>query len=173
MTYGIPFLNVALHRFGVQSLALALLCSGCSGRVATYPVSGTVQFDDRQPVRVGVIEFRCAETGTIARAKLDDIGSFKLGTFASADGAPAGKYRVIVVQYFNAQPPKHVHTHDDHEPDEHEVPNNGREPDARVDHKFSDYSTSTLTATVRPDAENKFDFVVIHPPNTLPQSRRK
>ena len=78
------------------------------------------------------------------------------------------------VQYFNAPPTKHVHTHDDHdehEPDDHYA--HGREPDARVARKFSDYSTSTLTATVRPDAENKFDFVVTHPSHPLPQPRHK
>ena len=147
-------------------LVTAAAVCGCSRRVATYPVSGTVRFEDHQPVRVGVIEFRCPETGVTARAKLDDTGTFQLGTFALADGAPAGNYRVVVVQYFNTPPMKHVHTHDDHdehEADEHDAPNHSHEPDARVARNFSDYSTSTLAATVRSGAENKFDFVVTHP----------
>jgi hypothetical protein len=157
-------------------LANAAVICGCSRRVTTYPVSGTVRFDDHQPVRIGIIEFRCPETGSAARAKLDDTGSFKLGTFAAADGAPAGSYRVVVVQYFNAPPTKHVHTHVDHDDDEsdaHDAHNHAREPDARVAPKFSDYSTSTLAATVRPDAENKFDFVVTHPTQPLRQVRPK
>jgi hypothetical protein len=147
-------------------LANAVAISGCSGRVATYPVSGTVRFDDRQPVRVGIIEFRCPETGVSARAKLDDRGAFQLGTFAEADGAPAGDYRVVVVQYFNALPTKHAHTrddHNDHEPDGHDARDQTQEPDARVARKFSDYSTFMLTAKVRPDADNQFEFVVTHP----------
>jgi hypothetical protein len=101
-------------------LALPFLCVGCSGRVATYPVSGTVHFDDGQPVRVGAVEFRCQETGLSARAKLNDTGSFSLGTFADIDGAPAGTYKIIVVQFFDAPPRKHVHTHADHAADEHD-----------------------------------------------------
>src|SRR6476620_7552505 len=137
------------------SLVLATMICGCSGRVRTFPASGTVRFQDGQPVRVGVIEFRCPDTGLPARAKLDDHGAFRLGTFAVADGAAAGQYRVIIVQVFDAPPRKHVHTHrahDEPEPDDDDARDGHQEPDARVARKFSDYSTSTLTATVRSDA---------------------
>lgn len=135
--------------------SLSIGCLGCSGRVATYPASGTVRFDDGEPVRIGVIEFRCEENGLSARAKLDDTGSFSLGTFADADGAPAGTYKVIVAQYFNVPPHKHAH-------EEHDA-RHDHEPDARVAPKFSDYSTSPLRATISADAENKFHLQVSHP----------
>ncbi len=155
-------------------LTLSFLFTGCSGRVATYPVSGTVQFDDGEPVRIGFVEFRCPDTGVSARAKLSDSGAFSLGTFGANDGAPAGDYQVIIVQYFNAPPPGHVHSHADHEADEHDVTRShdvtdhdqhahDGKPDARIAAKFSDYSTSPLKAKVRSDADNKLSFVVVHP----------
>ena len=134
--------------------------SSCSNRVATYPASWTVRFSDGEPVRVGVVEFR-SENGTCARAKLDAAGSFALGTFANDDGAPAGEFKVIVVQYFDAPPRNHVHTHSDH--DEDEAHGHDHVTDARVASKFTDYATSPLRAKISADAENKFDFVVTYP----------
>jgi hypothetical protein len=157
----------------ILSIALAAVVCGCSNRVATYPVVGTVRFDDGEPVRIGVVEFRCADTGKTSRAKLDNTSSFALGTFTNRDGAPAGDYRVIVVQYFDAPPPKHLHTHDDAHDDfdtgslTHAGHNHDREPDARVDRKFSDYSTTPMHTTVGPDSNNHFDFVVSHPTQPL------
>lgn len=161
------------------SLTLPLLCVGCSDRVATYPVSGTIRFDDGQPVSVGVVEFRCQETGLSARAKLDHAGTFSLGTFAAADGAPAGNYQIIVVQYFDAPLPKHIHADSDHdapvltEEDRHDAHGPDAHPDARVAPRFTAYSTSSLHAAVQPNAENKFAFVVTHPKQPLPEPPHK
>jgi hypothetical protein len=155
-------------------LSLVVLgLGGCSDRVATYPVSGTIRFDDNEPVRFGVVEFRNQKSRLCARGKLDDTGSFKLETFAKADGAPAGDYRVVIVQYFNAPPARHKHkAGDGDDRDDHEATRTaggrhprGKEPDARVDVKFSDYAKSGLQATVRSDSKNSFDFVVTHPPS--------
>jgi hypothetical protein len=156
----------SLWFFTQLCLALTASFSGCSNRVATYPVSGTVRFDDGEPVRIGIVEFRCQETGLSARAKLNDEGSFSLGTFGDTDGAPAGTYKIIVVQFFDTPPRKHEHTHTDHEADDHADHDHAahdsheHEPDARVAAKFSDYSTSPLRATVSSDAVNRFDLVV-------------
>lgn len=134
-------------------LAVPIVGLGCSGRVATYPASGTVKFEDGEPVRVGFVEFRSEESGLSARAKLDGNGSFSLGTFSDADGAPAGTYKVVVVQVFNTPPRVHAH--------EREA--RGHAPDARVARLFSEFATSPLRATINPDAENKFDLQVSHP----------
>jgi hypothetical protein len=165
------------QRLVILSLALTLAVGGCSNRVATYPVVGTIRFDDGDPVRIGVVEFRCADTGQTSRAKLDNTGSFALGTFANKDGAPAGNYRVIVMQYFDVPPAKHIHTHDApnddadtdsiaHAAHDHD---HDHEPDARIDPKFSNYSTTPMHATVGPDNDNRFDFVVSHPTQPLRQ----
>jgi hypothetical protein len=135
-------------------LGLLLLSVGCNSRDATYPVSGTVRFEDGQPVPHGNIEFRNEESGISARSKLSNLGAYSLETFSADDGAPAGKYRVIVTQFFNV-PPASAHVrmdtgHQAHSPD----------VDIRVAEEVSDFSTSPLQATVRPDAKNEFDFVV-------------
>jgi hypothetical protein len=167
--------DCSLRHATIVLLCFAALLCGCSSRVATYPVAGTVKFDDGQPVRIGVVEFRCPQTGLSARAKLDDAGEFSLGTFATADGAPTGEYEIIIVQYFNAPPAGHVHSHSDHNADDHGNPaahiddahDHDTHPDARVALKFSNYKSSPLRATVRADAENKFNFVVTHPKQPL------
>jgi hypothetical protein len=140
-------------------VALLALCCGCSGRVATYPVTGTVRFDDGQPV-IGFIEFRSADTGITARSKLAADGSFRLGTFAAYDGAPAGDYKAIVVQYFSATPARHVHESAAEEAATHEGQAHTTETSVRVDPKFANYSTSPLRATVVADDTNELDFVV-------------
>jgi hypothetical protein len=148
-----------------------LLLAGCRHGVATYPVSGTVRFDDGQPVRIGFIEFRCRDTGRSARARLDEAGAFSLGSFAAADGAPAGNYQIIIVQYFTPPPPGHVHSHPDHDGNDddalHGAHHHDAHPDARVDVKFSSFSSTPLHAMVRKADDNKFNFVVTHPKTPL------
>ena len=76
---------------------------GCNdGRIPTYPVVGTVLFENGDPVRFGVIEFLPVGDVPSARGKIDPEGSFSLTTFEGDDGAAAGKYRVIVIQPFIA-----------------------------------------------------------------------
>jgi hypothetical protein len=146
-----------LRLLGVVWIAFPLACWGCgSNRVATYPVSGTVRFDDGQPVPDGVVEFREEKTGLSARGKLDKSGAFALGTFAADDGAPAGEHRVVVIQFFDVPPRPYqpqsraAEIEHDHDPG----------ADVRVAAEFADFSTSGLRAEVKPDSENKFDFVV-------------
>jgi hypothetical protein len=146
----------------VLLFATLLPVGGCSGRVATYPVSGTVMFADGHPVASGVIEFRSPDTGVTARAKLVADGTFELGTFDDADGAPAGKYQVVIVQFFTTPPRGHVHGHANHDHDEAEH-DHSHHHDARIAAKYSKYSTTPLRAEVRSNGENKFDFVVNHP----------
>lgn len=140
-----------------------LLVSGCSSGVAMYPVSGVVRFQDGQPVRNGVVEFRCAETRSVARAKLDETGAFTLSTFQEKDGAPAGDYQVIVVQYFDAPPPGHnaQHAASARNTRANSAPTT---TDLRVAPKFASYATTPLRAQVGPGEKNTFDFIVTHPP---------
>jgi hypothetical protein len=139
---------------GAMSVAISLASTGCGSRIATYPVTGTVRFDDGTPVPVGAVEFRNDQSRLSARAQLDNLGTFALGTFTADDGAPAGNYRVIVTQYFNA-PPSNARVrmdagHQAHDPD----------ADVRVAADLGDFSTTPLRAEVRPDSKNHFDFVV-------------
>jgi hypothetical protein len=141
----------------LSAIALIPAMTGCgSGRVATYPVTGSVRFDDGEPVRFGVIEFRPDSGGTSARAQLGRDGSFILGTYAVDDGAAEGSYRVIVVQHFN-MPPRASRAQ---MPSEHAEHAANSHANARVATEFTDYSASSLRANVQPHSENEFDFVV-------------
>ncbi|WP_237228284.1 carboxypeptidase regulatory-like domain-containing protein [Rubinisphaera sp. JC750] len=116
-----------------------LLLAGCSDdRVAVYPTSGTVTFGDGDPVRVGIIEFESVEHGTTATGRINEDGTFTLGTYSADDGAAAGSQRVIVIQVIiNDGLVKH---HKDH----------GR----AVPPRYASYETSGLTAEVKAADEN-------------------
>jgi hypothetical protein len=144
-----------------------LLITGCQeSRIPTYAATGAVRFSDGEPVRFGIVEFHSDKTGPSPRAKLDDNGQFSLGTFSAGDGAPAGEYRVIIAQHFdapampiNSRPPAPQSIHD-----------NSSHSDARVAPEYADYRTSPLRASVKSESKNRFDFVVTHPRRKLPKS---
>jgi hypothetical protein len=144
----------------LSTVSLLVLISpvvGCGSRqAATYPVSGTVRFEDGRPVPVGVIEFRHEFSGLTARGKLDDRGEFRLGTYRNDDGAPAGNYRVVLIQHFAVphhakisplRAAKFEHAHE-------------AAAGVQVDTAVSSYSTTQLRADIRPDTENRLSFVV-------------
>lgn len=121
-------------------LMLLTLVLGCdSGRVSTYPVRGHVQFADGDPVRVGTIELESLEFGTNATGRIQEDGSFVLGTYEPTDGAAEGEHRVIVVQIIvNDGTLRHTKDH-------------GRP----VSRQYGSYSTSDLVATVEPRPDNQ------------------
>jgi hypothetical protein len=149
------------------SFSVLLLAAGCSSQVATYPVTGTVRFEDGQPVPHGNIEFRNEKSGLSARGTLDKAGAFKLGTFTADDGAPAGDYRAVVVQFFNA-PPATARVQMDAEHNAHDPT-----ADVRVATEVSDFSTSPLRAEVRAEGENQFEFTVPRHVPTRPSASRR
>lgn len=129
-----------MERINLWGMAVCvLLAVGCSDdRVAVYPTSGTVTFGDGEPVRVGIIEFESVEHGTTATGRINEDGTFTLGTYSADDGAAAGSHRVIAIQVIiNDGLVKH---HKDH----------GR----AVPPRYASYETSGLTAEVKAADEN-------------------
>jgi hypothetical protein len=137
---------------------------GCSGRIKTYPVSGKVKFADGQPVSVGIVELHSAEHQLTAHGKVGPNGEFKLGTYRLEDGAPAGEYRIVVVQYFGSDsqnaksqsPPDLGLEHAAHASGERGVP--------VVDSKYASYATSGLRANVQPRNDNYIEIIVERAP---------
>ena len=133
-------------------------CSG--GRPATYPVVGKVTFPDGSPIGVtGWVEFRPldAESKLGARGQMERDGSFKLGTFAEADGAVAGKYAAIVVVV-----PHNVDIDSPFDIDSPEF--KSQVVTELIDPKYRRFETSELTFTVSEDpAKNEFHIVVERP----------
>jgi hypothetical protein len=119
---------------------------GCSGNlVPTYPAGGQVVFSDGKPLPGGNIEFAPQE-GTVrtsARAMIQEDGTFRLTTFEDGDGAIEGQHRVLII------------------PARQREDRNARFAWS-VDPKYQSFDTSELEATVLPDTENEFKFVV-HP----------
>ena len=86
-------------------LTLIVLCvlTGCAGR-KQYPVKGTVVWPDGKPAKElagGMVQFDRLpdETKVLAspRGKIEEDGSYQLGMLKDGDGAPPGKYRVLVM----------------------------------------------------------------------------
>jgi hypothetical protein len=116
-----------------------LLLPGCGSKLDTYPVRGKVHFPDGSPLPGGVVIFISKTTGTPARAKIQDDGTFELGTLSKRDGSVAGLHKVAVR-------PKM------------------RSPEAPPEHpilmKYYQADTSGLEFDVRTDAPNEFDIEV-------------
>ena len=111
-------------------------------RVPTYPVRGRVVFEDGSPVRTGRIELESSQFGTSATGRINDDGSFVLGTYESEDGATAGSHSAIIVQVV-IDDGTIVHVKDHGKP---------------VAQKFSRYETSGLSIDIEPIEQN--DIVV-------------
>ena len=151
----------------VYSCVLLLAAAGCgTNHVPTYRASGLVRFSDGQPVRFGIIEFHSEAGGPSPHAKLNEDGRFDLGTFTSDDGAPAGAYRVIIVQHFDVP----ASASNPHLSSRTVIAHEETHGDARVAKQFSERTSTPLRAKVEADGKNEFEFVVTHPRRKLPPS---
>ena len=99
------------HATGFRPLTLLLMLSigttlGCNRPPQpTYPAKGVVQWSDGQPateLTQGRLELQVIEGPTIRvspHALLQDDATFVLQTYKPADGAPAGKYRAVIIPW--------------------------------------------------------------------------
>jgi hypothetical protein len=93
----------ALGRVWSCWVALSLVSVvGCGSGQKLYPVKGKVQYRDGRDVSVlagGTVAFEPADPEmpkVSARAKIQQDGSFQMGTYTEDDGAVPGKHRVVV-----------------------------------------------------------------------------
>ncbi len=112
---------------------------GCSDRLTTYPVAGTVQFTTGGLVHIGTVELKSREHGVQARGQIQPDGSFTLTTYQEGDGAVAGIHDCVVVQFVMAEGVA------GHRPSTIGV----------VDRRFASYSTSGLTVEISPNESNE------------------
>ncbi|MCR9197346.1 MAG: carboxypeptidase regulatory-like domain-containing protein [Planctomycetaceae bacterium] len=116
-----------------MSILLCVLGAGCgSDQLPTVPAGGKVVIAGGEPVRLGTIEFESVEHGITASGRIQQDGSFTLGTYGSSDGAVPGEHRVIILQMV-INDGRVDHTLDHGKP---------------VDPRYANYGTSSLTATV-------------------------
>jgi hypothetical protein len=87
---------------------LSLLAVGCGDRLPTVPVTGSVRVDGKPAAGVQVVlhpveaaDPRLAKLRPTGRTEAD--GSYRIGTYEMADGAPAAEYR-ITAEWFTGGP---------------------------------------------------------------------
>lgn len=126
----------------------ALTATGCSNHPPTYPVSGTVTFDDGTPVSGGTVEFRNVTMDVSkqvnARGEIGPDGKYQLTTYTLSDGAVAGDHQIAIF------------------PLAQETPGNlsSEPPPNPIERKYQSYDASGLTYTVKTDGPNVLDIKV-------------
>jgi hypothetical protein len=121
------------------AIGLFLFLVGCNKGLQTYPVTGKVHFPDGRPLEGGVVIFVSHDTGVQARARIEQDGTFTLGTLSNKDGSVSGLQRVSV------RP---------------EVLGPGAPPKQPLLPKYQAATSSGIEFTVKTDAPNEFDIVV-------------
>lgn len=132
---------------GFVLIGLILIAAGCDSLPQTAPVTGKVYLNDK-PLEFGMVTFLPAAGGQPARGKIQSDGSYTLSTYAEADGAVPGKHRVRIM-CTTAQDPKNP------------IELTGNELMAGkllIPHKYTQMGSSGLTADVKIEGENKFEF---------------
>lgn len=79
--------------------AFLLAATGC-GSSGTHPVHGRVVLkEDGKPLTGGMVIFEPADESlkVNAHGSIQKDGSYRLSTYQDGDGAPPGRYRVLVV----------------------------------------------------------------------------
>jgi hypothetical protein len=82
---------------------------GCSrnDRVSTTPVEGVVLGQDGKPLERATVIFHPTDSSLKfpkPRGTTDAEGEFQLWTYDTSDGAPVGKYKVTIEQWFRDNP---------------------------------------------------------------------
>ena len=144
--------SAAVRLLLVVGLIAAGVCGCGPGHPTTYPVSGTVVFDDAAPLTSGgFIGFESTPADGLpvnARGVIRDDGTFVLSTFSDGDGAVAGRQRVLV--RVHRKRPEGAQFQED------------RIPPPVIDRRFERYATSGLEFTVE-EGRNEFTVVVQRP----------
>jgi hypothetical protein len=137
------------RRFAVLSLsaALAIGSGGCGDRYSvptSFPVKGTVLLPDGKPLTSGRVMFVSKESGMTFGGTIGADGTYTVKSDARV-GAPEGNYKVRI------------------EIDETSLPQAKGAKDRRSGqlpfaNKYTDEDASQLTAIVKPDDNNNFEF---------------
>lgn len=73
-------------------------CGGGADRPAMVPVSGTVSYNG-SPVEGATVTFAAGTSARSSTGVTDSGGKFRLTTFDTNDGAPAGEYTVTIAKF--------------------------------------------------------------------------
>ena len=134
--------------------------TGCGGEPAgkrepVFPVSGKVTYKG-QPVTEADVTFFCQAKNMSSFAKTDSEGKFKLTTFASFDGAPAGKHVITISKaVVSSSTTKEVDINDPaYDPLKLVEDSKAPPPKNLIPAKYADAKSTDLSATVISDGQN-------------------
>jgi hypothetical protein len=116
-----------MRRISWAAVLLSLAAMGCGNRL--YPVHGKVILEDGKPLTKGLVVFESqgGEKPVTARGDVQPDGTYQLGTRRPGDGAPAGRYRVLISPRVDVDSPQ----------------------PAGFDNRYMDFDTSGLTFEVK------------------------
>lgn len=145
---------MALRRFLVSGLALALTLTGCQRPIATFPVEGKVTFEGKPMRGGGSISFlpMADQPGKTAAGEIDEAGNYRLMTHQPGDGSMVGDFRVVIVQVTEREPKR---TRDGERAQQGTVV---VQPAERIPLSYADPTASPLTAKVEARERNVIDF---------------
>jgi hypothetical protein len=88
-----------IMRWNRLSWLAVALCAATGCNSGYYPVSGRVAYPDGSPVVAGTVVAESTGEGkpVMAQGEIHPNGTFAMGTTKPNNGAPPGKYRVIVI----------------------------------------------------------------------------
>lgn len=89
---------VALAALASLAVVMVIVQLWNTDRVPTWPASGRVVFSDGGPVKTGIIELTCEAHDLVSSGRIQEDGTFVLGTYELDDGAPEREHPAIVVQ---------------------------------------------------------------------------
>lgn len=159
-------LQLSRRFFVFPAVCILVFVAGCGGeddkwadeRPTPVPATGTVLYQG-EPVAEATVLFIPIGHNHAATALTDETGQFQLQTFDPGDGAVPGEYKVTVRKV-------EVITAGGAAQDDVEAPPPVERSLLPV--KYADANTSGLTASVKDEGENTFNFELTEGPLTGP-----
>jgi hypothetical protein len=139
-------------------LGVSFLLTGCGGsetvkgRPQVFAVNGKLTYKG-QPVKNADVTFVCKDQDRSAFGRTNDQGEFQLTTFASNDGAVAGKHTVVVSKLEDTEnkPVAPIESPDYIPPTPESVARAARSVKNSLPKKYADAKSSDLIAVVSGD----------------------
>jgi hypothetical protein len=132
--------SAASTRWRLAAILSLVVAAGC-GRSGLYPVEGKVAFPDGTPYTAGTVVFGPVDKDALLapRGEIQADGTFRMSTHKEGDGAPEGKYRVLIA------PPEAGDTDS---------------PPPAIDRRFTTFDKSGLEYTVK-TGKNEFFTITV------------
>jgi hypothetical protein len=132
---------------------------GGEDREDVYKVTGKITLAGA-PVADANVSFSPKDKQPAAIGKTDSSGQYTLTTYDAADGAAAGEYVILVSKAVSGSSSDSSSASDPDDPNYGKAPSEypDEESTSSLPEKYSVVTTTDLTATVKAEGENKFDF---------------